>query len=270
MSEVNEIKVQIIIPTYNRRHKIVGCINSILAQSYGSWKIVIVDNASTDGTESLIKEQYKALIQSGRLEFYRFDELLPIIENWNRCVSYIDKKYKYMKFLWSDDVILPNYLDELVHKMESCDNLDGVGSWINYVDSNKVLIGKRKYGAKKLDFYKSIFYKNSLGCPSSVLLRTNAFASVRFNTQNRYVADLQHLMDVLQPKSYFVVEKYLVDVEIADKTETSTLFGSDLMIENKIKFMQYGVEKYLSNNFFDKIIYHMMRLSLRLYFKIAN
>ena len=48
------MKVSIIIPTYNREKYLKAAIESALAQSYDNYEIIIVDDGSTDATQSII------------------------------------------------------------------------------------------------------------------------------------------------------------------------------------------------------------------------
>jgi glycosyltransferase involved in cell wall biosynthesis len=46
--------VSVIVPTYNRAHFLPECLDSILAQSFSDFEVIIIDDGSTDGTRALV------------------------------------------------------------------------------------------------------------------------------------------------------------------------------------------------------------------------
>ncbi len=55
MSEKKHPLISIIIPTYNRAHYIKDAIESIIAQTYTNWEVIVVDDGSVDDTDEIIK-----------------------------------------------------------------------------------------------------------------------------------------------------------------------------------------------------------------------
>ena len=49
-------KVSVIIPAYNRSMYIAEAIDSIVQQTYSDWELIVVDDFSTDNTESIIND----------------------------------------------------------------------------------------------------------------------------------------------------------------------------------------------------------------------
>ncbi|MFN5032412.1 MAG: glycosyltransferase [Flavobacteriia bacterium] len=95
----------IILPTYNRAHRINRAIESILEQRYSAWELIIVDDASTDNTEELIQPY----LSDSRIRYIK-NEI-----NQERCVSrnigIEAAKGDYICFLDSDDYHLPHHLE---------------------------------------------------------------------------------------------------------------------------------------------------------------
>lgn len=50
--------LSIIVPMYNRRQYILDCVNSIRQQAFRQWELLLVDDASTDGTTALCRAAF--------------------------------------------------------------------------------------------------------------------------------------------------------------------------------------------------------------------
>jgi glycosyltransferase involved in cell wall biosynthesis len=91
---------------YNREKYIARAVNSVLAQTFSDWELLIVDDASTDKTREILQNYTDQRIQ------LIFNE-----ENKERCVSrnigIQQAKGKYIGFLDSDDYHLPDHLEKM-------------------------------------------------------------------------------------------------------------------------------------------------------------
>ena len=63
-----EIKFSVIIPTYNRVEFILLAIRSVLNQSYKNFELIVVNDGSTDETESVV-----ATVKDTRLRYFKID-----------------------------------------------------------------------------------------------------------------------------------------------------------------------------------------------------
>jgi len=104
---MNTPKVSILIPVYNRENFIVECIESALAQTYTHIEVVVVDNASTDGTWAIC-QQFAAKDQ--RVRVFRNDTNIGPVLNWKRCMD--EASGIYGKILFSDDLIESDFLEK--------------------------------------------------------------------------------------------------------------------------------------------------------------
>ncbi len=67
-------KVSVIIPTYNRSAVLQKCVDSVLRSDYSPIEVVIVDNASTDDTESVCASRYGADTDGRQIQYVRLPE----------------------------------------------------------------------------------------------------------------------------------------------------------------------------------------------------
>lgn len=63
MQQNGRIAISVVIPVYNGQHTICRTVDAILRQTYDPAEIIVVDDASTDGTVALLKKQYGNKIQ---------------------------------------------------------------------------------------------------------------------------------------------------------------------------------------------------------------
>lgn len=104
----NEL-VSIIIPTYNREKIIWETIECAINQSYKNIEIIIWDNYSTDNTFSIIEKYAK---NDNRITLFKNKENLWPVRNWQECIN--KAKWKYLKILWSDDLISKDFIEETI------------------------------------------------------------------------------------------------------------------------------------------------------------
>ena len=263
--------IHIIIPTYNRAHTIVESINSVVKQDYSDWKITIIDNNSTDGTEDLLKEKFKTLIGS-KIIYKKFSKTLPIIHNWNRALNEI-RDEKYFKLLWSDDTLEQNFLSTAVNQLEKLpENYVGFCSALNYVDLNtKQKFKVRKYGFYGAELWLSFFFKNALGSPTPQLLKTNFFKSFKFDTNNRYAADMIYAAEpYFHGKRFSYCNIPLANLQTSTQTETGQIYGSELMIENRYDFREYVIKKFNYLRPILKILSNFVHTAEKFFFKFTG
>lgn len=67
-AEATQPLVSVIVVTYNGRHLLDTCLQSIRGQSYRSWEVILVDNGSTDGSVQYVRQRYPGIqiIENGR------------------------------------------------------------------------------------------------------------------------------------------------------------------------------------------------------------
>lgn len=121
-------RFSIIVPTYNSARYIKECINSILAQTVTGFTIHIVDSGSTDAS---FLDWIRSL-NDPRIVIYTAERRYSIEENWKRIADL--PKNEFMTILGHDDVLAPNYLEEMSALIESHPNASLYVSAYSYID----------------------------------------------------------------------------------------------------------------------------------------
>ena len=105
--------VSIIMPSYNTGCFIKETIESVLAQSYPTWELIIVDDCSTDNTDEVVI-QYLA---DERIRYIKNDTNSGAAVSRNRALR--EAKGKWIAFLDSDDLWFPEKLEKQIRFMEN-------------------------------------------------------------------------------------------------------------------------------------------------------
>ncbi len=101
--------VSVCIPTFNSAKYLKECIDSVLAQTFIDFEIVVVDNHSSDETLSIIQEYAK---HDQRFRVICNERNIGTTPNFNRCIEIA--RGDWIKFVFSDDVIAPRCLEQML------------------------------------------------------------------------------------------------------------------------------------------------------------
>jgi len=121
-------KVSVCIPVYNGSAYIAESINSVLAQTYEDFHLIVCDNCSTDNTEEIVRS-----FRDPRLTYVRNAKNLGLVGNSNRCLDLA--KGEYVCILHHDDVMLPENLERKVRLLDERLEVGFVHSNIIVIDS---------------------------------------------------------------------------------------------------------------------------------------
>lgn len=143
MKKKNDL-VSIIMPTYNCGDYIEESIESVRAQTYQNWELVVVDDCSGDDT---IKKVQQIQLSDKRIRIYQnvFNSGAACCRN----VALNEAKGRWVAFLDSDDLWEPEKLEKQVRFME---NNDYTFSYTNYqeIDNESNLTGVFVSGPKRV------------------------------------------------------------------------------------------------------------------------
>lgn len=130
--------VSIGMPVYNGGKTITEALDSLLAQDFNNFELIISDNASTDQTAKIC-QQYAA--HDSRIKYYRNETNIGPTANFNRLIHLAGGKY----FMWAadDDLWEPSYLSNMVDALDN--NPGAVLSFCSFddLDMNKQLLRHR-------------------------------------------------------------------------------------------------------------------------------
>jgi len=149
------MKVSIITPSYNSLEYITMTIDSVLAQIYTNWEMIIVDDVSTDGSDKIIEQYIK---RDKRVKLIRLKENLGPALARNRAIR--EATGRYIAFLDADDLWFPEKLEKQLNFMKK-HKLSLVYSSYETIDEDGLKINMRI--AKEYIGYVDMLKSNHIG-----------------------------------------------------------------------------------------------------------
>lgn len=161
-------KISVVIPTYNRAYCLGETIDSVLAQTYRDYELIVVDDGSTDDTESLVKAM-------PGIKYLRIAENSGVSMARNLGIG--NARGNYICFLDSDDLWIKKKLEQQASVMEAEPALTAC-----YTDEIWVRNGVRVNSGNRHKKYSGRIFSHCLPLciisSSSVMLRAEIFAEI--------------------------------------------------------------------------------------------
>jgi len=164
----------IIIPTYNRGRFLYKTIESVLTQTYTHFELIIVDDGSTDDTESVV-----AGFKDKRIIYhFKINEERGVARNTGMDLAIGN----YITFLDSDDILYPNHLQNAFKRIKDFSYPDFYRQAYEIKNEKGLVL----FANNKLrgDANKFILKGNYFSC-IGVFLTKQVTNEVRFNTDRR-------------------------------------------------------------------------------------
>lgn len=114
------MKVTIIIPNYNGKHFMEPCLASLKEQTCQDYKVLVIDNASTDGSLEYMKEHYP------KIEVIALDKNYGFSKAVNVGIQHSTTPYVIL--LNNDTTVDPHYVEEMVKAIERSPRIFSVSS----------------------------------------------------------------------------------------------------------------------------------------------
>lgn len=148
--------ISIVLPVYNGERFLRASIDSVIAQTYQDWELLVVDDCSTDSTATIVSEYVQ---RDSRIKYFKNEVNLRLPRNLNRGFSLA--KGDYLTWTSDDNVFRPTALEKMYNALKadpesqfayaSCDITDEEDNVIEYMmlypGIEKRAVGQNPVGA---------------------------------------------------------------------------------------------------------------------------
>ncbi len=233
-------EVSVIMPAYNVQSYISRAIRSVYSQTFQDFELIIINDASIDTTDEIIRTEVKGRKNTVYLQHKKNKGLSE-----TRNTGIKKAKGEYVAFLDSDDAWLPNFLDEQL-KLINEKHVDLVSSdyWIRGLKSVKKASEINPNIKKENIILKDILmYQSAL--PSTVLCKKEILRKVDYFTKGaKGMEDLDMWVKLYKAGCRFYINKKVLVTYADNKESISNKVLSDPELKEEVGRLQGLMEKY--------------------------
>lgn len=200
-------KVSVLMPAFNASRYIKEAIDSILAQTFTDFELIILNDGSRDDTVSLVKSY-----SDSRIRLIENEGNKGLAFTRNRLID--EAQGDYIAWLDSDDIAFPNRIEKEVNFLEKNKKYALVASWAKIIDSDSQPTGS---------FIKSYIPNQHLTAlllfvnyivQSSVMIRKSMLPTLHYNLDFPPTEDYELWVRIAQKHPIAILSEVLVDYRI--------------------------------------------------------
>jgi len=121
------VKVSVAIPTYNRKEKLRRLLNSLKESTFKDFEVIVVDDASTDGTEVMIKNEFPYV------KYIKHEKPTLVAKSRNDAIEASEGDYIF--FIDDDNVVERDTIEKLLNYIEKHEEIGTIAPVTCYYSS---------------------------------------------------------------------------------------------------------------------------------------
>jgi glycosyltransferase involved in cell wall biosynthesis len=220
------------IPLYNKSDFIAKTMRSVLDQTFTDFELVILDNASTDGSAEIVRS-----FDDPRIVVQHNPATVPPIDNFNKVTRL--SRAPFVKLLCADDLIEPAALERQVATLRGDPELAMVTSRHHVIDESGRLLARdrclRQSDLVGKQTHRTVVRRlvrhggNPIGNPGNVLFRRSAFdAAGGFPENGDFVTnDIAMWVKLLEHGDYYGLPETLTRFRVTSSSYSKQM-GSEV------------------------------------------
>lgn len=226
-------KVSIILPCYNAGRYLQECLESVFAQTFTDFELILIDDGSDDDIETIIKSN-----NDPRLIYIRSSVNRGIVPSLNKGLKLA--KGKYIARMDSDDIMAKMRLQIQVDFLEKNLDYGMVGCWHNVINPDGMLINRMQYPIDNEELRLLLLFRNQFSHPS-VLLRASVVRGILYDGDFKYCEDYELWTRIAEITKVANIPEYLLSYRVHDKS--SSILNHKIVQQNVIALLSRELDK---------------------------
>jgi glycosyltransferase involved in cell wall biosynthesis len=228
-------KVSLCVPAYQAERHLRSTIESLLAQNYHDFELVIVDNNSSDGTRAILKG-----FDDSRIRVIRNESTLPLVDNFNLAVAQC--RGEFVKLVCADDILYPECIAAQSAILEGnadvalvsvqTDFVDDDGSLLRPARGLRGIVGRRRSDQVVRQTVRS--GTNPIGAPVAAMFRREDFIKTGgFRDDLLFLSDADLWVRLLQHGEFYGIPRTLASFRFGSASVSATMAARSQLSQHK-------------------------------------
>ena len=236
----NKPKVTVVMPFYNCEKYLDISISSILKQTFSDFEFIVINDASTDRGDSIVKRY----IKDKRIIYIKNSTNQGIAQSLNNGIS--QARGGYVAIMHGDDIAKNNRLAIQYDYMEKHPNISILGSFAEFINDKGRVIYKLKSKPLKAKEIKKVVFRFSPVISPTMFIRHNTFSKIGlFSNSLRRCEDYDFLIRAIfnnlkvNNVHNILLSYRITDSQLSVNQRAEVLAMYSIIKKNKIDFHYY-------------------------------
>lgn len=226
--------VSIVMPAYNAAKTIRDSIESIQAQTFKDWELIVIDDGSKDNTAEILQEMATT---DSRIRFFQNEKNSGVSYTRNRAVELAGGEW--IAFLDSDDQWQPEKLEKQSALAEVNRDMVVCYTASSFIDDDGKPYGYMLPAIERLT-YKQLLRKNLMSC-SSVMIRSSIMKEIKMPNDKMHEDYYVWLKVVREYGVAYGINEPLLVYRLSANSKSSNRLKSAKMLYNSYKAVGYNL-----------------------------
>ena len=237
--------ISVVMTSYNHEKYLALAISSVLAQTFSDFELIIVDDASVDRSQDIIRDYQE-----------KDSRVWSIFHETNQGISrttnegFLAAKGDYIAYMQSDDLWLPEKLEKQLKIL--CENSASI-VWSDafVIDDSGNSTGQlftERYRSTQKQKSGNIFLelvKDNYICGQSMVLESNIAKAIQFDSSLVYANDYKFMLEVAKKYDFYFIDEPLVKYRIHG--DNSIHKGKKFWEKDIFKITKYILQEYATD-----------------------
>lgn len=206
--------ISIIVPVYNGEKTILETIQSIQAQTFSDFELIVINDGSTDGTLDVI-----STVQDPRLKVFSYENGgLPVARNRGIRRS----RGEFITFIDADDLWKPDKLERQLAALHKNPEAGVAYSWTAFIDENSKFLFAWEPLYWEGNVYPQLLIRNFISSGSNIMVKRKYIeAAGEFDPCLKSVEDWDYYLRLAALCPFVLVPKYQILYRRSSQSMTS-------------------------------------------------